>query len=1213
MLSRLRDYLTLIATGMCLSNSLPAAQSSEDYTLLSRATAAHLQVQLDQAQRQWIKEKRELILSTSAPDYPPFDLAISGRDYEGLTADYAGILGKAIGLPIKVKRFASRDAAIEALEKGEVDLLGTANGFEARNAGILLSKPYAVDQPVLVTREGETRSLTEGLAGLRLSMVYHYLPMDEVKTLYPKAIITPYPSYQNAINAVAFDQADVFLGDTISTHYMINKGYLNNIRMANFGKHEAHGFSFALHKNNPQLLGIINAILMAIPASERENIARRWSAGSNILLTDHKLALSNGEERWLAQHPVVRVVVNEALAPLTFFDNDGNFRGVAADLLELIRLRTGLRFEIQRSRNDGDMIERIKDNRADLIAALLPSAQRHTLLNFTRPYLQNSNVLLTRKDPESPSNLAQLQGRRLAIAQGNPLIDYLRGQLPQIKLIETPDTFSAVEMLAEGQAEGAVSSLVIANYFISSQLFEHRLQISTTIGTQQAAFSLATGREARELNDILNKALLSIAPEELGIINSRWRGYTASSQSTWRTYFRLFYQILIVTGVALLISIAWNAHMQRQIKQRKAAERALNDQFEFMRSLVNGTPHPIYVRDRQGLLQSCNDSYLQAFCAKREDVIGKTIIQGTLSNAFEAREYQADYQRVVAEGTPLILDRELHIGGRRLTIYHWILPYRDSSGEVQGIIGGWIDISERRQLFDDLRCAKERADEANRAKSTFLATMSHEIRTPMNAVIGLLELTLKRIEHDHPDRPAIDVAYHSAKELLELIGDILDIARIESGHLSLSPERVNPQEVVASVARIFEGLARQKGLELRLEFNLVNPPVDVLLDPQRFKQVLSNLVSNAIKFTEQGHVRIIVDLHPTNEPGQVHMQLQVEDSGIGISQQDQQRLFEPFAQAENTGQSVRRGTGLGLVISRSLCEKMGGNLQMLSEPGVGTQVRISLRLPTLPFAPSPGMAQTQICAASAPLNVLVVDDHAANRLLMCQQLEFLGHRFSIAEDGQAGLETWRTDTFDLVIADCNMPVMNGYELARAIRREERQTQQNPCTVLGFTANAQPEEIQRCKQAGMDDCLFKPLTLTALSQWVEGIEPADLAPAFSLEGFELLTGGNPVLNRRLLSELLNSNRLDRQGLLGLRESTDPQAFLDIAHKIKGAARIVQASRLIDTCEVLEAACRDSFHAEKIAECCKAIERALLELDQALLQQLGQNDESTITAP
>jgi two-component system sensor histidine kinase EvgS len=168
-------------------------------------------------------------------------------------------------------------------------------------------------------------------------------------------------------------------------------------------------------------------------------------------------------------------------------------------------------------------------------------------------------------------------------------------------------------------------------------------------------------------------------------------------------------------------------------------------------------------------------------------------------------------------------------------------------------------------------------------------------------------------------------------------------------------------------------------------------------------------------------------------------------------------------------------------------------------------------------------------------------------------------------------------------------------------------------VLGFTANAQPEEIQRCKQAGMDDCLFKPLTLTALSRWVEGMESAVLVPAFSLDGFELMTGGNPVLTRRLLTELLNSNRLDRQGLLGLSESRDPQAFRDIAHKIKGAARIVQASRLIDTCEALEAACRDNFHPEKIAECCRAIEHALLELDKALLQQLGQADESKITVP
>ncbi|VVQ32745.1 Virulence sensor protein BvgS [Pseudomonas fluorescens] len=1212
--SRIKDYLTLMAAGLCLNTSVAAAQTvSENYTLMSRSMAGHQEVQLDKSQRQWIEHKRELILGTSAPDYPPFDLTLSGHDYEGFTADYAGILGKTTGLPIKVLRFSSREDAIEALENGEIDLLGTANGFEAHNADIVLSTPYAVDQPVLVTREGETRSLTDGLAGLRLSMVYHYLPLEEVKAMYPGAIITSFPSYQNAINAVAFDQADVFLGDTISTHYMINKGYLNNIRMANFGKHEAHGFSFAVHKDNPQLLGIINAMLMAIPTSERDNIAKRWSAGSDMLLTDQKLQLTHNEERWLAQHPVVRVVVNEAFAPLTFFDSDGNFRGVTADLLELIRLRTGLRFDVHRSRSDDEMIEQIRDHKADVIAALLPSAQRETTLNFTRPYLQNSFVLLTRKAADSPTSLLQLRDKRLAIAQGNPLVDYLRSEFPRIRLIETPDTFSAVELLAEGKAEGAVNSLVIANYFISSQLFEQTLQISTTIGTRQAAFSLATGREAKELNAILNKALLSIAPEELGIINSRWRGYSASSQSTWRNYHRLFYQIVIGAGVLLLISAAWNAYMRRQIKQRQAAERALNDQFEFMRSLVNGTPHPIYVRDRQGLLQSCNDSYLEAFCAKREDVIGKSVTQGNMSNAFEAREYQADYQRVVAEGIPLILDRALHIGGRRLTIYHWILPYRDSSGEVQGIIGGWIDISERRQLFDDLRCAKERADKANRAKSTFLATMSHEIRTPMNAVIGLLELTLKRIDHNHPDRPAIDVAYSSAKDLLELIGDILDIARIESGRLNLSPERVNPGEIVASVVRIFDGLARQKNLSLLLEFHPANPAIDVLLDPMRFKQVLSNLISNAIKFTEQGQVRITVNLHPTAEPEQIQMLLQVHDSGIGISEQDQRRLFEPFAQADHSGQSARGGAGLGLVISRSLCEMMGGSLQLSSQPGVGTQVEVSLHLATLPLEQKPETVEAQIHTTTPPLNVLVVDDHPANRLLMCQQLEFLGHRFSVASDGQAGFQAWEAEPFDLVIVDCNMPIMNGYELARAIRRHEQKTHRPPCTVLGFTANAQPEEIQRCKQAGMDDCLFKPLTLTALSQWFEGIRPIVRDPAFSLHGLRLLTGGDPVLDQRLLTELLNSNRLDRQELLALSPSKEPQPFLDVAHKIKGAARIVQASRVIDSCEALEKACHETFHHDEVADCSKAIEHAMLELEQALQQQIGQNDKSTMTEP
>jgi two-component system sensor histidine kinase EvgS len=1205
----IKDYLIILSAGLCFSTAVPAIPPSGPghFNLLSRASSVQLESQLSKIQRQWLQNRRELVLGTAFPDYPPFDLTSSGRDYEGLTADYAGLLSKALALPIKVLRYPSREAAIRALEAGDIDLLGSSNGFEAANLNLILSEPYAVDRPVLVTREGETRSLSDGLAGMRLALVYHYLPLGEVEKLYPEAIIRAYPSYQNALNAVAFDQADVFLGDTISTHYMINKGYLKNIRMANFGKHEAYGFSFAMRQHDHTLLSIVDAVLRAVPTNEREAIAKRWSAGSDILLTDQKLQLTLREERWLKDNPVVKVIVNPTFAPLTFFDADGNFRGVTADLLELIRLRTGLRFEIQRGRDVNAMIDQVEAGKADIIGAIIPSAEREAQLDFSRPYLENSYVMLTHKESLAPIGLEEMEGKRLAVTRGSPLQKFLRENFPKIQLVETGDTFKSAELLLQGHVEGAVNTLVVANYLLSSQMFQDKLQISFSIGTIPATFGLATSRSATELSSILDKALLSIAPDELGVINSRWRGYTAAADSYWRDYHQLIARIVIGTGLLLLISLSWNAYMRRQIKHRKMAERALNDQFEFMRALVNETPHPIYVRDRRGLLQTCNDSYLQVFDVKREDVIGKSAMQISTALAAEAAQYHADYQRVVAEGNPLILDRTLHIRGKKLTIYHWILPYRDSVGEVQGIIGGWIDISERRQLFDELRAAKERADEANRAKSTFLATMSHEIRTPMNAVIGMLELTLKRADQGHLDRPAIEVAYNSAKDLLELIGDILDIARIESGRLSLAPERVNLREVIESVVRVFDGLARQKTLSLLLEFKPDLDDTEVLIDPLRFKQVLSNLVSNAIKFTEHGQVKIKVEVLPTPLPQQVEMKLVVEDTGIGISRDDQLRLFEPFAQADNSGQLARSGAGLGLVICRSLCAMMGGELSLSSVPMVGTQVHVNLKMTRLQQVLAVDELKPEAPVTAPVLNVLVVDDHPANRLLMCQQLGYLGHQFTAAHNGSTGFQAWRQEHFDLVIADCNMPIMNGYELSRSIREYEQREQLTPCVVLGFTANAQPEEKLRCAQAGMNDCLFKPISLTALERQLARISPRPASLILDLGNFEALTGGDPQMSRRLLEELLSSSRRDRQELLALMDAqASRQDVIEQAHKIKGAARIVQACALASQCEALEQACARGDDRPQIEAGVKALEKLMLELERMLQVQLHRLD-------
>jgi len=467
----------------------------------------------------------------------------------------------------------------------------------------------------------------------------------------------------------------------------------------------------------------------------------------------------------------------------------------------------------------------------------------------------------------------------------------------------------------------------------------------------------------------------------------------------------------------------------------------------------------------------------------------------------------------------------------------------------------------------------------------------------------MLELTLKRADQGHLDRPAIEVAYNSAKDLLELIGDILDIARIESGRLSLAPERVNLREVIESVARVFDGLARQKTLSLVLEFTPDFHDNDVLIDPLRFKQVLSNLVSNAIKFTERGQVKIKVQLQPTQLSQQIEMNLVVEDTGIGISREDQQRLFEPFAQADNSGHLARSGAGLGLVICRSLCAMMGGQLSLSSVPMVGTQVHVSLKMTSLLPVDAVDKLEPAVPTPAPVLNVLVVDDHPANRLLMCQQLGFLGHQFTAAQHGAAGFQAWRQEHFDLVIADCNMPVMNGYELTRSIREYEQREQKTPCVVLGFTANAQPEEKQRCLDVGMNDCLFKPISLTALEQRLAQICPRSTTEVFSLNSLDAMTGGDPKLSRRLLEELLSSSRHDRLELMALlARPASPQELTEQAHKIKGAARIIQANTLAGQCEILEQTCTDGSNRQVIEMGVKAMEKSMLELERTLQMQL-----------
>ncbi|MCF3496391.1 MULTISPECIES: ATP-binding protein [Stenotrophomonas maltophilia group] len=1167
---------------------------------------------LSPLQREYLVAHPTIVVGQYDSGWPPFESLRDGEQV-GLGPDYLSHLARQLGVKVEARRYPDWTSVLDAACRGEIDVVMNVGLSADRTRCMVYTAAYSEAPLALVGRPDDLRaSDMPDLDGLRVVIEQDFLTGPQVRARFPRARQLVANDTLSALQMVRDDKADVYIGNAFVATELIASRRLQGVALLRPSDLPPERLHFGIPNSKQPLAEALDLALAATSQAQRDALAQRWLSPPHWSASA-QLALSQAEKRVLEQPLMIGFAPNAA--PLSFTGEDGRPSGLASEYLQRL-MQAGANLKVENSHDWYEVRE--KARRGELQAVMgIPVDSRYLGPDwvFSQPFISVPNVIVVRSDGESLLGLADLQGKRVLLSDPERVRGYVQQQAPQARIIAARSAEQALQRLLEGEADAYVGNLAVVDHLLRSR-FPGRMQVAAPAGFNDQ-LALAVDRRHAALATTFDRLLLQMTPRKREALRSAWLAVEYRNGVDWSNLLRWGVPVLMVLLTALLVHGVGHWRLRREVAGRRQLEQRLAE-------VTDNLPAVVYQarRDADGTLSFpfiAGDLPALFGITRQQAEQDARVLLERVEQEDRARILHS-IEQAAHQFAPLILEFRLRSDGEGV---RWVRsqahPYAAEEGAVIWS-GYWVDVSEARMQADALAAAKADAEQAAEAKSRFLATMSHEIRTPMSGVLGMLEV-LAHSPLDSEQQRILGVIEDSAQMLRQILDDILDYSRLEAGALRLEPVPQPLRPLLESVCRLMSAQASARGLELHVQ---IDPQLAAAheVDGVRLRQIVFNLLSNAIKFTARGEVRLQLEvLGPTAEDGSQPLCLSVTDTGTGIAPEQLQHLFAPFTQAGAYIQRDHGGTGLGLSICQRLVQMMGGELELHSTLGEGTRAEVRLALVEAGRGDVEALVAEQEQAALLPpalreARVLVIEDHPTNQAMMAWRLQQLGVPHVLLGDGQQALDRLSSEAFDLVITDCRMPVLDGFGFTRLLREREGRTGQPRLTVLALTASVLDDDARRCREAGMDEVLAKPLSLatlrTALLRWLPQAQgqsfdaPVQETVADDAEVLPDLATlqqryGSRAVAEQLRDSLLQASESDLAAVQRAVRAGDRETAALHLHRQAGGLGAIGASALAGEANALVERLQDATEADP-APVLAAV-TAFVERLQHQLQRLG----------